>query len=249
MGADPGYPAFAREARFSTALGGGAVASTLGESDFRCQNALEEDSVTNATEEAVSEGVEVIVVGKLEAARRQLETAVRLYFAREDAVSLHTLTMAPYEILRDITRARPEAKEATPWDHSQLMVSDVFGMLRRFGIGNDDAPKIIRERLRAPQNFFKHAKNDGLDAEVELRPATTEMLLWDACRVYQQLTGENVPVLIAYQLWWSAHHPEMMSKEHPKGPEVAEFFVSGYADIRKLAREDFYRIAVSVPKT
>jgi hypothetical protein len=41
-------------------------------------------------------------VNKLEAARRQLETAITLYFAEDDEVSIATLAGAAYGLIRDI---------------------------------------------------------------------------------------------------------------------------------------------------
>lgn len=45
-------------------------------------------------------------VSKLDAAKRQLETVIRLYFAGRDPVSIHTLTAAAYNIVHDITANR-----------------------------------------------------------------------------------------------------------------------------------------------
>ena len=42
-------------------------------------------------------------VSKLDAAKRQLETAIRLYFSNGDPVSIHTLVAAAYAILHDVT--------------------------------------------------------------------------------------------------------------------------------------------------
>lgn len=43
---------------------------------------------------------------KLEAARRQLETSVKLFFDHGDEVSIHTLVAAGYAIVRDINKHR-----------------------------------------------------------------------------------------------------------------------------------------------
>jgi len=43
-----------------------------------------------------------VFINKLEAARRQLDTAIRLTFSNEDALAIHTLAAAAYRILRDI---------------------------------------------------------------------------------------------------------------------------------------------------
>lgn len=45
-------------------------------------------------------------VSKLDAAKRQLGTAIRLYFSDGDPVSIHTLTAAAYNILRDVTKQK-----------------------------------------------------------------------------------------------------------------------------------------------
>ncbi len=42
-------------------------------------------------------------ISKLDAAKRQLDTAIRLYFCDGDPVSIHTLAAASYNILRDVT--------------------------------------------------------------------------------------------------------------------------------------------------
>ena len=47
-----------------------------------------------------------IFINKLEAARRQLDTAIRMTFANEDALAIHTLAAAAHGIVRDILRKR-----------------------------------------------------------------------------------------------------------------------------------------------
>jgi len=47
-----------------------------------------------------------LIINKLEAARRQLDTAIRLKFANEDDLAVHTITAAAFRILRDITQKR-----------------------------------------------------------------------------------------------------------------------------------------------
>jgi len=44
----------------------------------------------------------VELLNKLGAAKRQLNTAIRLFFARDDEVAIHTLGAAAYRILRDL---------------------------------------------------------------------------------------------------------------------------------------------------
>ena len=47
-----------------------------------------------------------VLINKLEAARRQLDAAIRLTFSNEDALAIHTLAAAAYRIVRDILHRR-----------------------------------------------------------------------------------------------------------------------------------------------
>ena len=48
----------------------------------------------------------ILPVSKFDAARRQLETAIRLYFFQGDPISIHTLASAAAQILHDLSRHR-----------------------------------------------------------------------------------------------------------------------------------------------
>ena len=127
-----------------------------------------------------------IKIGKLDAARRQLETAVRLYFSEADAVSIHTLVSAAYQVLSDVNKAHggePMLKEQIP-----TWVSP-------------DATAESKRLLNEAANFFKHADRDH-DEVLEFAEGPTGLLLYDAVRKYRELTGENVPVLAVYDVWF-----------------------------------------------
>lgn len=125
-------------------------------------------------------------ISKLDAARRQLESAVRLYFKEGDPVSIHTLTAAAYQLLSDISAQRG----------GTLMLKDLVTQWVR-----PDAVDEARRRLNEAQNFFKHADRDA-DEILAFKPAQTELLLLDGCHKYRELTGEVVPVLAVYQSWF-----------------------------------------------
>jgi hypothetical protein len=127
-----------------------------------------------------------IKVSKLDAARRQLETAIRLYFSEADPISIHALTSAAYQVLMDINAARggtPMLKEQLPnWVRP-------------------DATESARRKLNEATNFFKHADRDH-DEVLEFRPEATDLFLYDAVRKYRELTGEMVPLLGVYDVWF-----------------------------------------------
>jgi len=82
---------------------------------------------------------------KLEAAERQLRQAIQLFFGHADEVSIHALTAAACQILRDLPKHRGAAHPL----HEGLIP-----LLR---------PSMVKEFLRvvrSNENFFKHADTD-----------------------------------------------------------------------------------------
>lgn len=128
----------------------------------------------------------MIQINKLDAARRQLESAVRLYFSEADPVSIHTLVSAAYQVLSDVNKARggaPMLKEQIPtWVRP-------------------DATPESRRLLNQAANFFKHADRDHADV-LEFDEGPTGLLLYDAVRKYRELSGETIPVLAVYDAWF-----------------------------------------------
>ena len=143
-----------------------------------------------------------IKVSKLDAARRQLETAVRLYFSEADPVSIHTLMSAAYQVLSDVNRAR---------GGSPMLKDQVPTWVR------PDATAEAKRRLSEAANFFKHANRDH-DEVLEFSAGPTELLLYDAIRKYRELTCETVPLFAVYDAWfWLGP-----GAEFARGPEREE---------------------------
>jgi hypothetical protein len=131
--------------------------------------------------------LKTIPVTKLDAARRQLESAIRLYFNYGDEVSIHTLTAAAHGVLTDLA----EHRAAGAITLRQALV-ELFAPEDR---------KKVHEKLNEAQNFLKHANRDP-EVVLEFLPAQTEFLLFDACNAYQVLTGEMTPAFKVYKVWW-----------------------------------------------
>ena len=125
-------------------------------------------------------------LSKIDAARRQLVTAVRLYFCDEDPVAIHTLVSAAHAVLSDLNHAAA--------GHPTL--KDVIARQVR-----PDQAKEVRRQLNAAANFFKHANTDP-KATFELLTSQTEVFTLDACLKYRELSGELVPVLGVYETWF-----------------------------------------------
>lgn len=130
-------------------------------------------------------------LSKLEAARRQLETAVKLYSEHGDEVSIHTLAAAGYSIVRDINEHRGEP-----------MLKDLDCYL------SEDLAREFRRCINSPENFLKHADKDP-EATGELNPRWTEALIWEASRKYCEMTGDLPKPLVSFVLWFVVNSPEL----------------------------------------
>jgi hypothetical protein len=127
----------------------------------------------------------VLHISKLDAVRRQLETAVVLYFHEDDPVSIHTLTCAGYEILRGVTRARKGRRMMKDWARDYLVPK----FREKFG-----------RKLNEAENFFKHS-GPNPEGTLPFDSSRTEVLLLDACWAYRSLTGERLPLLGVFDTW------------------------------------------------
>ena len=83
-------------------------------------------------------------ITKLDAAKRQLESAILLYFNGGDPVSIHTLSAAAYNIVRDINSSRT----------GEMMVKDLWKFL------SADLAKEFKQHINKAEKFFKHADKD-----------------------------------------------------------------------------------------
>lgn len=150
--------------------------------------------------------MEKLKLNKFDCVKRQLMTAIELYFEHGDPVSIHTLTCAAYNTLRDIT----DQRGAAPM-HAKHVYVKLPG-------------KFSLKDLNEAENFFKHADKDP-EADLMFYPKITEPLLMDCCSQYSLLTGETVLEFDAFQLWFlsqdteNATIPENM-KEFAKAAEA-----------------------------
>ena len=108
---------------------------------------------------------------KLEAARRQIESAIWLWFVGDDHVSVHALAAAAHRLLLELAAIR----EKSAWPYSGAYLSSKPVPPRRANPG--DAVM-----------FFKYAKKDET---YELSEQWTELYLFDAIMAYSSLADER----------------------------------------------------------
>jgi len=125
-------------------------------------------------------------VSKLESSRRQLETVISMYFAEGDPVSMHTLTAAAYNVLRNIN---------TKIGGNPMLIKDQL-----VNLAPSEYTKQVRDRINEAENFFKHADRDH-QAILEFNPELTEYLIMDACDKYREIAGEYPHLMAIFRAW------------------------------------------------
>ena len=131
----------------------------------------------------------VQTISKVEAARRQLDVAIQLYFQDGDEVAIHTLAAAAFEL---VTSLRVHAGE--PDDLLEQIIPERRAEFLRM--------------WRRPQNFFKHADRDP-SASLEFDPGLTEVTLFLAVLRFGSLAKRTLP-MVTLQVWFSMHNVDVL---------------------------------------
>lgn len=139
-----------------------------------------------------------ISVSKIDAAKRQLETALRLYFGSEDPITIHTLASAAFGILNDVSKSKELEVESF---HDLMMKQTKLGQEKK-----------MRFYLKRHENFFKHADRDS-DANIDFNPSSTDWVLFDCIRLYCAITQENPPIMKAFHAWWLYSYKHLLKLE------------------------------------
>ncbi len=141
-------------------------------------------------------------ISKLEAANRQLCTAIRMFFADDDPVAVHTLACAAREIYE---------KHCRMAGHTRM-----FDFVRA---GNPSyAEKQLWNLLNAARNFFKH-EGEALDDRIEFDDTMNDFALLSACTDCATLcTPHQPPEVQAFTIWFvsvEAPDEEAMAAAEP----------------------------------
>lgn len=123
-------------------------------------------------------------VTKLDAARRQLETAIWLLFEKADAVSIHTLAHASFGILKSVAEYRKKKRVLEA-------VDEIATSKRKFWNGFNRAG-----------NFFKHGDRDPEGVLSGVPEEENEALISLAVEIYRDLGGSLTPEIESFYLWW-----------------------------------------------
>ena len=161
-----------------------------------------------------------IRLSKLDVARRQLVTAIRLFFDSEDPVSVFTLAANSWEVIdalcdkSDVDSICNESREHTPE-------------------GKDLKTDYINSPFR---NFFKHADRDPEDQLDGFDEKKCDGVIFLAVEDYMRLTGKSPLEFQVFQLWYLAVYLEKVSDDALE--RIVESTEHEFPNIRSLSREE-----------
>jgi hypothetical protein len=154
----------------------------------------------------MSEADKLVHVTKLEAARRQLQTAIELWVEDRDPVSTHTLAFAAYQIIHDLNR---HAKGPA--------------LLLDSPIVKPETRQEFVNRVKEAAVFFKHADDRGKGKKkkstttpttsITLDPAMTESFFAYTIIGLEYLRFERTDYEVTFLLWYAVQHPEIINVE------------------------------------
>lgn len=134
-----------------------------------------------------------IRVNKIEAARRQIDVAIKWLFLNEDPIAIHTLASAAFRILRDISDKRNDSK----------MKQCLKAIIR------PNMEKEFWTKMNKSANFFKHADKDHDAILDNVDEKVNDRVLLISCLYYQDL-GYQITVEMSVLLsWYIAIYPDV----------------------------------------
>jgi hypothetical protein len=178
----------------------------------------------------------VIIITKLEAAHRQLTTAIGMYLDDGDLVSIHSLASNARELYEKHCRAK--------------------GVDRMFEYVQSANPerntKELWDILNGPRNFLKHPSADlDLSASLELDDAMNATVLFYAAHDCAMLCEARTPPEVeAYNLWYlAAQFPKGGGgQDAARAEEIMKDIESAYPGLRAASLADQKRVGREMVK-
>jgi hypothetical protein len=165
---------------------------------------------------------QTIRLTKLEAARRQLNTALELWFDDKDPVSIHVLAFSAYDVVHAVSKKR------NPRRPDLLFDSDLI---------KDEFRSEWAILLKTPSGFFKHARNDP-EGSIDFPPALSELLMVFAIRGLGACLVPADPIEVAFMIWRGIQNPAFFKDELRK-LMVESMPIEEFEQLRRLPKREF----------
>src|SRR6266853_5029131 len=153
-------------------------------------------------------------ITKIDAARRQLDTAISLFFSEGDPIAVATLAYNALEIAATLARKKGE-RDWTAFDE----VAQAHAV----------TPKEVRGIFHAPRNFFKHADRDPDETLANWDGTDAQSLLALAVVQFGEVAERSIEMW-SLLIWYYSVHPELKAPEGAVRDLVQEFSYVGTLD-------------------
>lgn len=151
------------------------------------------------------------MVTKIEAAEKQLDTAINLFFENVDHLSCYTLAAASREITDDLGHKKKD--ELFRSELNRLGDAQKVRLSFRDELKIRIKPEHFKEALglfRKKQNFLKHANTDHDQGIEEISVDELAFLLLFAVRNFSLLAKRWTPAMSTFFCWFAASKPHLM---------------------------------------
>jgi len=145
-----------------------------------------------------------IKLSKIEAARRQIDSAIRMLFANEDPVSIYTIAAAGSRILNDLAEKKGD-----------IDVHQKFKDIIRPGM-----EKEFWFHMNKPANFLKHADRGPDSILSDFDEEANDWTLFFACYYYRDLGFTLTPEMNSLLYWMILLHPKILNDDYPLKKEL-----------------------------
>ncbi len=169
-----------------------------------------------------------IKVSKLDAAKRQLDAAIELWFYDQDPVAVHTLAAAAYEIIHDINLKKGGSVDLL---YDTVMIKDEYR-------------KEYVDLVKKPGNFFKHADRDP-EAILEFAVEACFGFFIFSVKGLQNLgerLSDRVGILVD---WIHVNRPEWITADKKKAL-ADRLGVEGINALRKLSKREYFEKGLQI---
>jgi hypothetical protein len=155
---------------------------------------------------------EALQLDKLAVLRREIVTAIKLYFQSEDEVSLWILTSAAYNVAKDLNHIKggpPMMREASEFADSESVYQAILKSNSYY------------------INYFTQAENDS-DLELTFNPLFLELMIYEVTEKYRDLTDTLTSEMTCFRIWflaWSQFAPSV----HPLSIPLKSMISKSYS--------------------
>jgi hypothetical protein len=171
----------------------------------------------------LSEGITpTIHISKLEAARRQLDTALQLWFDDGEPISIHVLAFSAYDVIHAVSKKRNPNRANLLFDSA--MIKDEF---------RGEWAVLIK----TPSGFFKHARNDP-EGTIDFNPKLSELLMTFAIRGVAACNMDLTPIEAASLFYCAFQRPSLFSEKGRK-LHLENMPIEGLDEIQRLPKRQF----------